>query len=95
MKCITAKQNPVLMRLAIRHYLDNNKGTKTPLFTFLSLYSETEPYPLPELLIVLGNRIAKLEQQHNAMPSETDSITLGILRKQLSQLLKVAARIKE
>ncbi|GAB1660849.1 hypothetical protein [Mannheimia haemolytica] len=95
MRCITAKQNPVLMRLAIRHYLDNNKGTKTPLFTFLSLYSETEPYPLPELLIVLGNRIAKLEQQHNAMPSETDLITLGILRKQLSQLLKVAERIKE
>ncbi|HDZ6746240.1 TPA: hypothetical protein RS749_001153 [Mannheimia haemolytica] len=83
------------MRLAIRHYLNNDKGTKTPLFTFLSLYSETEPYPLPELLIVLGNRIAKLEQQHNAMPNETDSITLGILRKQLAQLLKVAARIKE
>lgn len=44
---------------------------------------------------MLGNRIAKLEQQHNAMPSETDSITLGILRKQLSQLLKVAERMKE
>ncbi|GAB1667307.1 hypothetical protein Mh1961_05270 [Mannheimia haemolytica] len=50
---------------------------------------------MPELLIVLGNRIAKLEQQHNAMPNETDLTTLGILRKQLSQLLKVAERIKE
>ncbi|HHW7568799.1 TPA: hypothetical protein ACU21S_002151 [Mannheimia haemolytica] len=95
MRCLTAKQNTVLMRLAIRHYLNNDKGNKTPLFTFLSLYSETEPYPLPELLIVLGNRIAKLEQQHNAMPSETDLITLGILRKQLAQLLKVAERMKE
>ncbi|WP_167325174.1 hypothetical protein [Mannheimia granulomatis] len=44
MKCITAKQNPVLMRLAIRHYLENDKGKETPVFTFLSLYSETEPY---------------------------------------------------
>lgn len=26
MRCLTAKQNPVLMRLAIRHYLDNDKN---------------------------------------------------------------------
>lgn len=90
MRCTTAKQNPVLMRLAIRHYLDNDKGNKTPTFTFLSLYSDNEPYHLPELLIVLGNRIAKLEQQYNAMPNETDLTTLGILRKQLAQLRKVA-----
>ncbi|QHB17837.1 hypothetical protein [Mannheimia pernigra] len=92
MRCTTAKQNPVLMRLAIRHYLETNKGKKTPVFTFLSLYSDNEPYPLPELLIMLGKRIAKLEQQHNAMPNETDLTTLGILRKQLAQLRKVAER---
>ncbi|WP_236966816.1 hypothetical protein [Mannheimia varigena] len=95
MKCITAKQNPVLMRLAIRHYLETNKGNKTPVFTFLSLYSDNEPYPLTELLIMLGKRIEALEKQYKAMPIENDLITLGILRKQLSQLLKVAEKMRK
>ena len=90
MRCIIAKQNPVLMRLAIRHYLENNKGTKTPLFTFLSLYSDNEPYPLPELLRMLSKRIEALEKQYEVMPIENDLITLSILRKQLAQLRKVA-----
>lgn len=94
MRCTTAKQNPVLMRLAIRHYLETNKGNKTPIFTFLSLYTDTEPYPLPELLIMLGKRIEALEKQYKAMPVENDSITLGILRKQLAQLRKVAGRME-
>lgn len=90
MNCTTAKQNPVLMRLAIRHYLNNDRGNKTPIFTFLSLYTDTEPYPLPELLIMLGKRIEALEEQYKAMPVENDLITLSILRKQLAQLRKVA-----
>lgn len=95
MRCITAKQNPVLMRLAIKHYLENDKGIETPLFTFLSLFSDSEPYPLPELLITLGNRIAKLERECEEIPTETDLITLGILKKQLNKLLKVAERMRE
>ncbi|MDD0823111.1 hypothetical protein PTQ27_01305 [Mannheimia sp. AT1] len=95
MRCITAKKNPVLMRLAIKHYLENDKGIETPLFTFLSLFSDNEPYPLPELLITLGNRIAKLERECEEMPTETDLITLGILKKQLNKLLKVAERMKK
>lgn len=94
MRCTTAKQNPVLMRVAIRHYLNNDRGNKTPIFTFLSLYTDTEPYPLPELLIMLGKRIEALEKQYKAMPVENDSITLGILRKQLAQLRKVAERMR-
>lgn len=90
MKCINAKQNPVLMRLAIRHYLENDKGNKTPVFTFLSLYSDNEPYPLTELLIMLGKRIEALEKQYKTMPVESDLTTLTILRKQLAQLRKVA-----
>ncbi|HGO5822486.1 TPA: hypothetical protein ACK3JW_000125 [Mannheimia haemolytica] len=93
MRCTTAKQNPVLMRLAIRHYLNNDRGNKTPLFTFLSLYSETEPYPLPELLIVLGKRIDSLERI--IIQTETDKTQIMILRKQLSQLEKVAERMRE
>lgn len=83
------------MRLAIKHYLENDKGTETPLFTFLSLFSDSEPYPLPELLITLGNRIAKLERKCEEMPTETDLITLEILKKQLNKLLKVAERMRE
>ncbi len=95
MRCITAKQNPVLMRLAVKHYLENDKGIETPLFTFLSLFSDSEPYPLPELLITLGNRIARLERECEEIPTETDLITLGILKKQLNKLLKVAERMKK
>ncbi|MDD0823885.1 hypothetical protein PTQ27_05310 [Mannheimia sp. AT1] len=94
MRCIIAKQNPVLMRLAIRHYLENNKGNKTPLFTFLSLYSDNEPYLLLELLIMLGRRIEALEKQYKVMPIENDLITVGILKKQLNKLLKVAERME-
>lgn len=83
------------MRLAVKHYLENDKGIETPLFTFLSLFSDSEPYPLPELLITLGNRIARLERECEEIPTETDLITLGILKKQLNKLLKVAERMKK
>ncbi|WP_025218002.1 hypothetical protein [Mannheimia varigena] len=94
MNCSAAKQNPVLMRLAIRHYLETNKGKETPIFTFLSLYSDNEPYPLTELLIMLGKRIEALEKQYKAMPIESDLTTLMILRKQLGQLRKVADKMR-
>ncbi|MDP0269356.1 hypothetical protein Q7279_10785 [Glaesserella parasuis] len=39
-KCVIAKMNPLVMDMAIKHYIEN--GSKTPLFTFKSLYSDDE-----------------------------------------------------
>lgn len=41
MKSQTAKQNPVLMQQAIKHYLTH--GKETPVFTFMSFYDDSEP----------------------------------------------------
>ncbi|MCK3656840.1 hypothetical protein A4G19_14305 [Pasteurellaceae bacterium Macca] len=50
-------------------FLNRKARTATPLFTFESLYSECEPYPLAELLIVLNWRIEALKQAREEKPT--------------------------
>lgn len=63
MHCLIAKTNPALMEQAIKHYLDQEKARRITPFTFESLYSDSEPYPLNELLITLAARINALNNQ--------------------------------
>lgn len=93
MKSQTAKQNPVLMDKAIAHYLKSDRGTKTPLFTFMSLFDDNEPYPLPELLTLLDERISGQEQAFNAGGKFSDELSLATLRNKRAKLLKEAKRM--
>ncbi|KDB46254.1 hypothetical protein HPS9_05200 [Glaesserella parasuis HPS9] len=90
MKCVIAKMNPFVMDIAIKHYIEN--GSKTPLFTFKSLYSDDEPYPLDELLIVLSERIETLAREFNAMPSDNLLLQLSPLRKKFNSLHKISVK---
>ncbi|MCK3654960.1 hypothetical protein A4G19_04025 [Pasteurellaceae bacterium Macca] len=78
------------MNTAIRHYLNRKARTETPLFTFESLYSECEPYPLAELLIVLNWRIEALKQEREESPHPSnDLITIHTLENQQARLTKI------
>lgn len=63
MKCAIAKNNELLLKQAIQHYRKSSQ-----IFTFMSLYSDNEPYPIYEVIQVLGQRL-------NAIQSEIDSFT--------------------
>lgn len=63
MKCAIAKNNELLFKQAIQHYRKSSQ-----IFTFMSLYSDNEPYPIDEVVQVLGLRL-------NAIQSEIDSFT--------------------
>lgn len=63
MKCAIAKNNELLFKQAIQHYRKSSQ-----IFTFMSLYSDNEPYPIDEVVQVLGQRL-------NAIQSEIDSFT--------------------
>ncbi|EMY45220.1 hypothetical protein [Glaesserella parasuis] len=89
-KCVIAKMNPLVMDMAIKHYIEN--GSKTPLFTFKSLYSDDEPYPLDELLIVLSERIETLAREFKAMPSDSLLLQLSPLRKKFNSLYKISVK---
>ncbi|MDD2166258.1 hypothetical protein [Glaesserella parasuis] len=89
-KCVIAKMNPLVMDMAIKHYIEN--GSKTPLFTFKSLYSDNEPYPLDELLIVLSERIETLAREFNAMPSDNLLLQMSPLRKKFNSLHKISVK---
>ncbi|WP_373777829.1 hypothetical protein [Glaesserella sp.] len=89
-KCVIAKTNPLVMDMAIKHYIEN--GSKTPLFTFKSLYSDNEAYPLDELLIVLYERIGALEREFEAMLSDSLAIQLSLLRKKFNTLHKISVK---
>lgn len=95
MRCVIAKINPVLMDMAIKHYLENENGTETPLFTFKSLWSDEEPYPLDELLFCLDERIADLEEQFKAHPIENTVIALNTLRRKRAKLAKVHLKMSK
>ena len=43
MKCTIAKNNELLLQQAIQHYRKSHQ-----IFTFMSLYSDNEPYPIDE-----------------------------------------------
>ena len=63
MKCAIAKNNELLLKQAIQHYKKSAQ-----LFTFMSLYSDNEPYPIDEVIQVL-------EQRLNVIHSEIDGLT--------------------
>lgn len=91
MRCVFAKTNPVLMDKAIAHYLNAIKRKESPVFHFMSLYSDNEPYPLPELIECLNERIDAIQKEFKKYPTEDNVFWLSKLkrkREQLNQLLK-------
>ena len=48
MKCTIAKNNLFLLKQAIQHYRKSSQ-----IFTFMSLYSDDEPYPIDGVIQVL------------------------------------------
>lgn len=63
MKCTIAKNNELLLKQAIQHYRKSSQ-----IFTFMSLYSDDEPYPIGEVVQVLKQRL-------NAIQCEIDNFT--------------------
>ena len=63
MKCTIAKHNLFLLKQAIQHYRKSHQ-----IFTFMSLYSDDEPYPIGEVVQVLKQRL-------NAIQCEIDNFT--------------------
>ena len=63
MKCTIAKHNGLLLQQAIQHYRKSSQ-----IFTFMSLYSDDEPYPIGEVVQVLKQRL-------NAIQCEIDNFT--------------------
>jgi len=63
MKCTIAKHNLFLLKEAIQHYRKSHQ-----IFTFMSLYSDNEPYPIDEVIQVL-------EQHLVAIQCEIDNFT--------------------
>lgn len=84
MKCEIAKNNPVLMDLAIQHYLGGNKTT----YTFMSLWNDEEPYPKKELIKCLKMRLEKVEALTLALPTIGNTVSLNKLQKAYEELTK-------
>lgn len=91
MKSQIVKQNPVLMREAMKHYLTH--GKQEPVFTFMSFYDDNEPYPLPELIECLEARIEALDALYREGWKETDLLTLEAYRSRQAKLYKVVERM--
>ena len=58
MKCTIAKNNELLLKQAIQHYRKSSQ-----IFTFMSLYSDNEPYPIDDVIQVLENRLNVIKRQ--------------------------------
>ena len=56
MKCTIAKHNLFLLKEAIQHYRKSHQ-----IFTFMSLYSDNEPYPIDEVIQVLEQRLVAIQ----------------------------------
>ena len=56
MKCTIAKNNLFLLKEAIQHYRKSHQ-----IFTFMSLYSDDEPYPIDEVIEVLEHRLVAIQ----------------------------------
>lgn len=56
MKCTIAKNNLFLLKQAIQHYRKSSQ-----IFTFMSLYSDNEPYPIDEVIEVLEQRLVAIQ----------------------------------
>ena len=56
MKCTIAKNNLFLLKEAIQYYRKSHQ-----IFTFMSLYSDNEPYPIDEVIQVLEHRLVAIQ----------------------------------
>lgn len=56
MKCTIAKSNELLLKQAIQHYRKFSQ-----IFTFMSLYSDDEPYPIDEVIQALEHRLVAIQ----------------------------------
>lgn len=88
MKCAIAKQNPVVLSQAIKHYRKTAE-----IFTFISLYSDFEPYPINEVVDVIKLKISDLEGElayWRNLGRENESLETQYytLTKQLKQMEK-------
>lgn len=77
------------MDLAITHYLNKYQRSESPLFCFMSLYSDDELYPLDEVVTCLNERIKGLEQAFKLYPTDSLAITLDRLRRQRMALVAI------
>lgn len=87
MRCVIAKMNLVLMNKAIAHYLE--PSTQGTVFTFPSLYDDNEPYPLPELLLMVQEQIGLFESQFKEKPNDALANSLSVWQKKLNRLAMV------
>lgn len=92
MKARLAKHNFTLVNQAIDFYLKpenrnrvNGKG-KAPVFTFISLEDDNEPFPLAEVIHVLEKHLNALQAQQEADPREVRKTSIWIVKKRLKQL---------
>lgn len=58
MKCTIAKHNPLILLQAVKHYQKSAQ-----IFTFMSLYSDNEPYPIDEVIQVLKQRLNAIQYE--------------------------------
>ncbi len=66
----------------------NQHGKQVIPFTFISLYSDEEPYSLQELITMLALRIEKTKQYREAhgIEFDNDKLTLAKLEYRLKRL---------
>lgn len=80
MRAEIAKRN--LLNIAIKHYLENSE-----IMRFMSLQDDNEPYPIEDVIILLSERIERLEREFKQYPNESNK--QGLTRA-INQLKKLA-----
>lgn len=89
MRCEIAKRNLLVINQAIAHYTDSEKRKESPVFRFMSFYSDDEPYPIAELIECVSELISTLEKEFKQKPSDSLAIVLSKWRRQHRALLAV------
>lgn len=84
MKCAIAKHNPLILLQAVKHYQKSAQ-----IFTFSSLYSDFEPYPIDEVVDVLKLKVSDLECAIDSHPlNESLKTSLYTTKKHLETMRK-------
>lgn len=79
MRAEIAKRN--LLNIAIKHYLENSE-----IMRFMSLQDDNEPYPIEDVIILLSERIERLEREFKQCPNESNKQGLTRATNQLKKL---------
>lgn len=79
MRAEIAKRN--LLNIAIKHYLENSE-----IMRFMSLQDDNEPYPIEDVIILLSERIERLEREFKQYPNESNKQDLTRAINQLKKL---------